>query len=167
MTNCHYVPQFILRNFGDNIDVFNVKTQQYLQNRNPYSVFSAPDLYPDRLEKKFNEQMECDEARRLVNKVLTVDGDIRLTRDDIQHLKRFFLMGMIRCPDTLDYIHNFRIWLNQGEACMFYGLQLGDRFKDDLSDSESDYDYWIRSMDAVLDIHDFNTFSVLNHPKAT
>jgi len=168
MIHCHYVPQFILRNYGSTIDVFNVRTQQYLQSKDPNDVFFVPDLYPSWLEVKFNKQMEDQESKRLVKKILTKKGDIHLTRDDVQHFKRFFLIGMIRCPESLNYIHKFRKrFYSEGPLCTLFKNSIGDRFKDDNREGESDYDYWIRTLDTILDIHDFNPASIIDNPKST
>ena len=166
-TRCHYVPQFILRNYDSSIDLFNVKTQQYIQNRTPLNIFWNPDLYPQSLESRLNEQMESDEARRLTRKILTKEGNIELTRDDVQHLKRFFLTGMIRAPDTPEIIGEFRKWLSEGLVCSVYSENLGDRYRNDLNSDESDHDYWIRTMSSILNNSDFNPYSIMKDPDST
>jgi hypothetical protein len=56
--NNHYVPQFILRQYGDHLCVFNTKTQSFEEGRNPRSIYSEKGLYPDDIEEGLQQRVE-------------------------------------------------------------------------------------------------------------
>lgn len=149
--NSHYVPQFILRHFGTTVSCYNVRTGQYLPDRNPYEVYSEMGYYPDDIEKDMNEKMESEFAILLMKKVLDRD-EVRLTRKELWTVKRFLLMSMIRTPGTLKAITSMRDEhrkLNASRPDELRNL-MGD-FYDEVSSDESDEEYWIRSMRYILD----------------
>lgn len=167
MINCHYVPQFILRHFGKTVDVFNVRTQQYQQGCDPYDIFSIPDLYPAGLETRLNELMENDSSDRLMKKILNVKGDVVLTRKDLLLFKRFFAMGLIRCPDTLNSIRRFREYLTYERCVQAFGEYVAKRYVADFITNETDEQYWYRTMESILQVKDFNPETVFKCPSST
>ena len=44
--NCHYVPRQVLRRYGDRIDLFNVRTQEYVNQAKIEKVYSQKNLGP-------------------------------------------------------------------------------------------------------------------------
>lgn len=162
--NSHFVPQFIQRWYGNNISVFNVKTQEYFPDRNPKSVFSEIGLYPDDLETKFNEKMECDASTLLARKILTAKKTVNLTRKDIQLIKRFLLMGMIRTADCIELGAKIKETYPLHQAF----LDPEKRYASELESKETDVEYWIRTLECILDLQeDFNQGTVYKHPNST
>jgi len=45
--NSHYVPQFILRHYGEHLCIYDVKAGKYEKGRNPDSLFCKQGLYPE------------------------------------------------------------------------------------------------------------------------
>ncbi len=162
--NSHFVPQFIQRWYGNNISVFNVKTQEYFPDRNPKSVFSEIGLYPDDLETKFNEKMECDASTRLAKKVLAAKRTVNLTRKDVQLIKRFLLMGMIRTADCIE----LGAKIKETYPLHQQFLDPEKRYAPEMESKETDVEYWIRTLECILDLEeDFNQATVYKHPKST
>ena len=46
----HYIPQFILRRFGDKLNRYNVKTEEIKVKGSIINSFSAKNIYPEWLE---------------------------------------------------------------------------------------------------------------------
>ena len=162
--NSHFVPQFIQRWYGNNINVFNVKTQEYFPDRNPKSIFSEIGLYPDELESKFNEKMECDASTLLARKILSAKKKVDLTRKDVQLIKRFLMMGMLRTADCIELGTSIRDLFPLHQPF----LDPEKRYASELEKKESNVDYWIRTLESILDLQeDFNPLTVREHPNST
>jgi len=164
--NNHYVPQFILRNFGDRINIFNIRTQGYSPNRNPKSIFCRKGIYSDKLESKLNNKLEVLTADLINKKILNTKGDITLTRKELLLLKRFFVIGMLRSPDAISMVRQFR---SESEAIAFEKMMFDPkgRYSSDYVEGESDEEYWERTMGAILDADDYNLGTISNNPKST
>ena len=52
--NNHYVPQFILRRYGNKINKYNIVNGNYVCNGSLKNSFSKKYIYPDELENKLN-----------------------------------------------------------------------------------------------------------------
>lgn len=162
--NCHFVPQFILKNFNRKISCFNVKTGEYLFERNPKKIFSIGNLYPEELEKRFCDSMERDFSKLLKEKILDKDI-VTITREEIRIIKRFLVMGMLRTPDNLDTVHKMRaIFRNMHFPLSNIILR---RFSKEIEFDESDEDYWVRTIECILDNKELSSKNILNNEKAT
>ena len=149
--NSHYVPQFILREYGKQITCFNWKTGELKAGRNPKTVFSDMGFYPDDLEKEMNEKCEVRFSPTL-RKLLSSKKDIQLTRLSVWEIKRFLLITMLRSKGMLEQIaHERKVTREElTDHPMQVVRELGWRISETES-NESDYDYWIRSIRSVLD----------------
>ena len=162
--NCHYVPQFILRNFGRNISCFNVRNGDFLMNRNSKKIFSIGNLYPEEVEKKLSYNMEEEFSRLLKNKILEKDI-ISLTRNEVGIVKRFLVMSMLRTPDNLETIHKLRVTLNS-QITSFPEIIMG-RFSKEIESNESDMEYWERTIDCIIENSEFTPDSILKNDNST
>ncbi len=162
--NCHFVPQFILKNFGKHLSCFNVRTGLYLMDRNPKKLFSIINLYPGELENKFTCQMERDFSQLLREKILDKDV-ISLTRDEVRIVKRFLMMGMVRTPDSLETIHKMRVTF-KNKLAPFSEMLMGRFYKETESD-ESDTDYWNRTIECILNDYECSPKSIMMNENAT
>ena len=98
-SNNHYVPQFILRRFGNKINRYNVKTGNLVIKGSTLNAFSDEKIYPEWLEKMFGN-LESRIANLIDNKVLKADGEVVLTRADNILIKKFFTIATLRVPDS-------------------------------------------------------------------
>lgn len=155
----HYVPRFILKNFGSSISCFNPKTGELKYDRTPESIYFETGIYTDELEKKFNERMECSFSQ-ILSKLLDKDC-ITLKRKDIWTIKRFLLLETLRTPVPQTFIGDFRKNLRECvESCPDLARSIFGRHIDDVESNESDTEYWLRTMNFILDEDEFTTGAV-------
>ncbi len=165
----HYVPQFILRNFisDDNgISCFNPKTGEFLHNRTPESIYYGVGIYTNELEKKFNEKMECAFSQMLQN---YLDKDcIRLKLRNLWMIKRFLLIETLRTPETLSIVNKFRKTMMEcANHSPEIAIQKYGKHIDDINSKETDMEYWLRTLDFILEEEEFTTDAVDRNKNGT
>lgn len=106
--NNHYVPQFLLKRFGEKINVYDVKSAVLTMRKRPDKVFCSNGLYEDELEHLFNVNAESKVANLLFNKILTEEAEVSLDREELLLLKKFFAIEQLRTPDSKLYIRHER-----------------------------------------------------------
>lgn len=96
--NNHYVPRFILRQFGEHLNVYNVKDGSLRTGERTDHIFAERKIYPADLEKDIGYKLESPFAKLLQDKLLSGKcGDkIVLTRKEVLLMKRFYLLETIR-----------------------------------------------------------------------
>ena len=92
--NNHYVPQFILRRFGDKLNRYNVKTGDIKNKGSIINAFSGKNIYPEWLEHMLSD-LESRIANLIDNKILNVSNKVTITRTDNLEFKPGVL-GIIR-----------------------------------------------------------------------
>lgn len=166
----HYVPKFILKNFvsdGDSgVSCFNPKTGEFLHNRTPESIYYEVGIYTNELERKFNDKIECAFSQML-RKLLNRDS-ISLRRKDLWMIKRFLLIETLRTPETLSYVKKFRKIMKKCAAYSpEYSRLMYGKHIDDIESKETDTEYWLRTLDFVLEEEEFTTDAVDRNEKGT
>lgn len=91
--NNHYVPQFIIKEFGSTPYFFDLGKGN-LRQKNPRKVFSEKDMYSDEVEILMNQKVE-QRFCSLLDKKLKAERP-SLTREDIELVKRYMLLASIR-----------------------------------------------------------------------
>lgn len=91
----HYVSQFIIKRFSNAINIFNVNTGKIDEGKRPHKVFYKDDIYDEEIEKIMNFNIESKVANILNNKIL-VEGNIVLTRNELETLKCYMLICSVR-----------------------------------------------------------------------
>ena len=69
--NNHYVPQFILRQFGDYLNVYNVKDCSLHSGMLTSNIFSERKIYPADLEKAIGYNLESPFAKLFHEKLMS------------------------------------------------------------------------------------------------
>ena len=153
--NNHYVPQLILRRFGNKINLYNVKTGEVKFKRSTLNMFNEKNLYPKELEKKLS-LFESKIANLLDKKILVETNEISLTRTEIWQLVQYACISMIRTPNAFN-----RLKLEQEDK-----VKLEKQgFKEFYIENETDEEYSERTIDVILDSK--NIKEVYEHPKVT
>lgn len=164
--NNHYVPRFIIRHFGESVYCFNVRTGEFLMNRTPESVFCGKGIYPDELERRFNERIEQRFSEKLW-KLLDKD-EIVLKRSDIWLIKRFLLITTLRTPETEAFVKKFRTLMRKEmEMAPDVSRILYGTHSDDVDSDETDTEYWHRTIGCILDNDEFTTDAIDRDPNGT
>ncbi len=170
MTNCHYVPRFIQKRFGQSLDAFNVKTQEIRHGTPIEGLFSQEDFYPYWLEKKFNERSE-QPFSMLLPKLLNPSKEIVMNRKELQLLKKFLLLEMLRCPSELMTAYNGRQHSKEVAAYSQKGEELiknnMGKYITELDSEEKFTDYWHRTLDCILEMDDVGSQNVYDNPSST
>ena len=92
----HYVPRLVLRKYAGKINIYNVQTGEYKEQQKIDNIFASDDLYSDELENKFNRSIEGRFGDLLHHKILNAKELCTITRQDVQIIKKFLLITMIR-----------------------------------------------------------------------
>lgn len=153
--NNHYVPQLILRRFGNKINLYNVKNGEVRYKRSTLNMFSEKKLYPVELENKLGT-FESNIANLLDNKILIDSTEVSLTRTEIWQLVQFACISMIRTPNSYKRLKNKQEAKDSLEKQGFKEVPL---------ENESDEEYSQRTIEVILDSK--NVDEVFKHPKVT
>lgn len=155
----HYVPRLILRKFEKNLNTFDLKTGEVKRSGSKLNeTFSSDFLYSQEIENLFNKKIESEFANILNNKLLLSDQEITLTRLELNTVKKFLLLAMIRTLDGEDFMQ-----YRKTAASLHVKETLN--FEEKNTEGISDFDYWMRTMKCILESSDL--ISVPNHPEAT
>ncbi len=164
--NNHYIPQFILREFGDRINVFNVREQTLERNRKTNVVFTEKSIYPPDLEKDIGYKLEAPFAKLFHNKLMQgVPGDkITLMRKELLLMKKFFLLEMMRVETEKANIFRSQFFPQQS---------LGFDFKEKELPDETIESRWHRDLRVIIETgdlrevykHELCTYEVLRWAK--
>ena len=158
--NNHYIPQFILREFGDTINVYDIKNKTLKQNQQTYRVFAERQIYPAGLEKDIGYKLESPFAKLFHNKLMTgkSGSTITLTRKELLLMKRFFLLETIRIVSMKE------IFELEKTSSEFYRSLFPNftelQIKDETAESR-----WHRNIKVIVDTEDLHKVSV--HPLCT
>ncbi len=134
--NNHYVPQFLLKRFGEKINVYNLSTGVLSMRKRPDKVFCSNGLYENELEHLFNSNAESKVANLLSNKVLSAENEITLNREEIWLLKKFMAIEQLRSPDTKNYIHHEREYFEKSSPEYLKSIHYFDNSTSKLDDEE-------------------------------
>lgn len=104
MVNSHYVPKQTLKKFAKKLCLFNVKTGEYKENVALNRAFSEYGFYSVEVEEKLNKKIESQFAQLFSNKLLNAEGTVELKRNEVQLIKKFLLISVIRS----DYIELYK-----------------------------------------------------------
>lgn len=159
--NNHYVPQLILRRFGERLCTYNIKSGEFKTQQDTASVFSEYEFYPVEVEKEFNALAEAPFALILNQKLLKAHcgEEIELTRKEVYTIRKFLLLEQLRVfvPDAV-----------LANAFFAQNPDLGDiayPFKEITVENETYYDRWIRNIRVILESSDLH--HIQDHPQCT
>ena len=142
MSNNHYVPKLVLKKFKNKICLYSIKTGEYRENVSVDDAYSEEDLYGDETERKLNHLIESRFGSLLANKILTSDGTVVLTREQLYVVKKFLLISILRCPDMED---NAAFEKNRKVLREMFG------FPEREIEGETPREYWLRTINVILD----------------
>lgn len=174
MKNSHYVPRFILKKFSDKLCLYNVKTGEFKENVKPEIAFAEKGFYSDEIEEKLNQKLEMHFSRLLTEKILQSDGTIELSRDELKLVKKFLLISVIRSMGNEEFLQKEKTFYDDlTNMFLKQGLSKEDAIKETARpfeelqiQNETPYDYWMRTIDVILDT-DGSPEEILQHPNKT
>lgn len=150
--NNHYIPQFILRAYGDRINVFDVKNQILNRNMLPNNVFFNTGIYPPDLEKNIGYLLEAPFAKLFHDKLERGEpGEkITLTRKELVLMKKFFLLEMMRVEAEKDNIQRMR---------ETFEYLTDDGFAEKKIPGETTESRWHRNLQTIIETSDLREIS--------
>lgn len=174
MINSHYVPRLTLRKFSDKLCLFNVQTGEYKENIKIENAFSELGFYNDEVEDKLNKRIESQFGNLLSNKILLADGNIELNREELQLIKKFLLISVIRSMGNEEFMQKEkRYYIDLNELDKKYAKEHGIKeepieppFIEKEIEGETPFDYWMRTLNVILDT-DGTPEQILEHPDKT
>ena len=152
----HYVPRLILRKFSDKLCLYNVKTGELHESIVPEHAYAIDGLYDAEIERKLNEKIESQFGNLLSNVLLKADNEISLTRTQLLIIKKFLLISVLRTMQSELFL--------QREKQLHEKLSFP--FEEKRIDGETPFDYWMRTLDVVLDTNG-TPKEILEHPDKT
>lgn len=174
MINSHYVPKLTLRQFGEKICLFNVRTGEFKEDVKLDKAFSEKGFYTSEVEKKLNKRIESQFANIFNNKLSLVSEKIELTRDELYLVKKFLLISVIRSYGNEDFMQKEKHFY---EHLNDYGRQLAKAkglpeekidppFIEKEIPNETSFEYWMRTLNVILDTNG-TVAEILKHPDKT
>lgn len=159
MANSHYVPMLTLRKFADKLCLFNVQNGEYKENIKIDKSFSEKGFYTDEVEDKLNKRIESQFGNLFSNKLLNAEGTIELKRDELQLIKKFLLISVIRSMGSEELMQKekrYYITLNEyskkfTEEHNENYISIEPPFIEKEIDGETPFDYWMRTLNVILD----------------
>ena len=103
-SNNHYIPQFILRRFGDKLNRYNIQTGDIKCKGSVLNAFAEKDIYPEWLEHRFCD-LESKIANLIDKKILNIQDEVTITRAENWLIKKFFTVAMLRVPESSSRIN--------------------------------------------------------------
>ena len=179
MVNSHYVPMQTLRRFGNKLCVFNVHTGEYLENINIDKLFSKKGFYTSEIEDKLNKRIESQFGNLFANKLMKCEEVVELSRDELCLIKKFLLISVIRSFGNEEFMQKEKHFY---ESLQNHWLEFANSkgipkekalknmpqapFIEKVIEGESSYDYWMRTLNVILD-SDGTPQDILKHPDKT
>ena len=179
MINSHYVPMQTLRRFGNKLCVFNVQTGEYFENINIDKLFSEKGFYTSEVEDKLNKRIESQFGNLFANKLMKCEKTVELSREELRLIKKFLLISVIRSLGNEKFMQSERHFY---EILQAYWLSFANEkgilleeakknmpqapFEEKIIEAESSYDYWMRTLNVILD-SDGTPQDILKHPNKT
>lgn len=157
--NNHYVPCLVLRRFNkEKINLYNIKTNEYLSNNELKESFAKRKLYSEELEIKLAKELEGPFGNLLNNKILNAKGQVILNREELTLVKKFLLIEQERVPSSLLWDRNFH---NQDA----YWINLG--YIERKIENETDEEYRERTIKVIIESKSLFLEDILKHPDVT
>ena len=147
----HYVPALIQRRFGKKINVYDLKNGT-LCVKDPKKAFCIRGLYEDAIEDLLNFNAESKVAKLLFNKIIDAENEIRLSRQEIILLKKFFAIEQLRTLDTIEYMKAEREYFEHMSPQDLYFLGYAPNETRNLSDE----DYLAQTLKSILEYDGFS-----------
>ncbi len=169
MARNHYVSQLIIKRFAPSVNTFDMQTNQIIEHRQAAKIFFDRDIYDNEIEEKMAHDLEQPIASLLDKKIIDCDV-IRLTRKELNLLKRFLLLDSVR---TYTPEHFQRVIFNFHDNTQRYLMlaqldMLGEKAKKLPSTQAlelSAYDLHMRAMKLYLECESIE--HIVEHPLAT
>ena len=160
--NNHFVPQLILRRFGEEISTYNVRTGEYRFGQQTAEVFSKYEFYPIELEKEFG-QVESRFANVLNQKLLKAESrnEVELTRKELNIVKKFLLLEQMRVFVEEARSSSFEKTLTDLHNCIGFKYP----FSEKVLENETIHDRWLRNIKVIIECKDLT--SIQDHELCT
>ena len=150
--NNHFVPQLILRRFGEEISTYNIRTGEYRHGQQTAEVFSKYEFYPLELEMEFG-QVEGRFANILSQKILKAEnrGEVELTRKELNIVKKFLLLEQMRVfveEETCSNMSKIISDMHKKTGIFNYP------FEEKVIRNETIHDRWLRNIKVIIECKD-------------
>lgn len=181
----HYVPNFILKRFGERICLYDIQNGVLEENVKPEKAYIQKNFYSEEVEDLLNRTVESQFANLFDHVLSRNNAEIRLKRKELRLVKKFLLVSIIRSMGSESFLQkekNFykdlqKYAAHNGER---YARELGldpttlrDKpltdeppFEEKAIPDESAFDYWMRTLRVILET-DGSTDAILEHPDKT
>lgn len=179
--NSHYVPKFVLKNFGDKISIYDIKSGELREDVKLEKAYSQVGFYNDEIEDKLNRKIESQFANLFYNKISKCSDKIILNRKELWLVKKFLLISVIRSIESEQFLQKEKrfydnlkeYWIaferaqKLSEEHTLAGIEnMKPPFVERVIDGETDYEYWMRTLDVILET-DGSPEEIMKHPNAT
>ena len=157
--NNHYVPRLILRKFDERISVYDLKAHELKLNQKLERIFASKKLYTEEIENMFCDKVESEFARLLNNKILISENECVLTRKEVNLIKKFLVLAMLRTVESEYFTHS-----RAEKTCDTVKINYNFVEKPETS-SLSSFEYWMQTLRCILEVK--NPFDVQKNENAT
>lgn len=144
--NNHYVPRLILRKFDEKISTYNLDKKELKLSQNLEKVFTSKQLYSVEIEDMFNYKVENEFARLLNNKILLAQDECILIRKEVNLVKKFLLLAMLRTMLVENYSQE-RAIKHRETVKINYNFEENNEIT-----ALSKHDYWMQTLRCILEV---------------
>lgn len=152
----HYVPRLVLRKFSNRLCTYNIKTGELRENIATEHAFAQNALYDLNTERALNTKVESQFGNLLANILLKADHTVSLNRMQLLQVKKFLLVSELRTMQNEEWLQKERQMKNS----------FAPDFKERRIEGETPYEYWMRTVNTVLD-SDGTPASILQNSNKT
>lgn len=172
--NSHFIPKLLLRHFPSKdgrISIYDLKKKELNLNVKIDEAFAIIDFYPDKMEKDFNRRTEGAFGDLLNNVILKAkDQTIQLTRVQVNRIKKFLLLLILRSMFEEKWIIGEMAFQDNIEQINRTTGMKNDYlfpFKEKKIEGETPKQYWLRSLQCILDTENGLPEEIEKNPTAT
>lgn len=183
--HCHFVPRMILRRFGDKISTYNIKEKILEERRKIERVYALDSYYPQEIEDLLNTNVEGPFGNLLNNKILQVEGEFSLSREELMLVKKFLAVSVLRSITEERTIEGFKHHfeseyrkpilekllrngdINQEQFNEMLKMDLPSPIKEVVIENESLEEYRMRSLKVLLESKTIHHEEIIRHPQLT
>lgn len=138
----HYVPQFIIKQFGKKINVFNMSTGEIFNKRRTENFFYENNKWPDEIETQM-QKIESKASRIL--RYMSKGENVFLYINQEMELKRYFLMCSIRTFYPSEFVNKLKNYANMSDYILLC-KEMHSNLKTINELKLSDYEIYIRAL---------------------
>ena len=164
----HYVPQFILKKYGEKLSFYDVKEKKLVENSLPENIFVSNNIYSDKIETDLCKQIESPFSILLEDKILKSQDELVITRDELTLIKKFLLLSLLRTLDGEKFMEEEKDYYKKLKSFLLdKGIEESEinnysmpTFTEKIVPDETNHQYWMRTLESAVKLTSFDPICI-------